>query len=49
MGLITVLIRFLGGLAEGVMYSILLGNALSPLIDKFTQPRPYGAAKKAAV
>jgi electron transport complex protein RnfD len=49
MGLITVLIRFLGGLAEGVMYAILLGNALSPLIDKFTQPRPYGAAKKAAV
>ena len=49
MGLITVLIRFLGGLAEGVMYAILLGNALSPLIDKFTQPRPYGAPKKAAV
>ncbi len=49
MGLITVLIRFLGGLAEGVMYSILLGNALSPLIDKFTQPRPYGAVKKRAV
>ncbi len=46
MGLITVLIRFLGGLAEGVMYAILLGNALSPLIDKFTQPRPYGAPKK---
>ncbi len=49
MGLITVLIRFLGGLAEGVMYAILLGNALSPLIDKFTQPRPYGAAKKVAL
>lgn len=46
MGLITVLIRFLGGLAEGVMYAILLGNALSPLIDKVTQPRPYGAAAK---
>jgi electron transport complex protein RnfD len=46
MGLITVLIRFLGGLAEGVMYAILLGNALSPLIDKFTQPRPYGATRK---
>jgi electron transport complex protein RnfD len=46
MGLITVLIRFLGGLAEGVMYAILLGNALSPLIDKMTQPRPYGVAKK---
>lgn len=47
MGLITVTIRLLGGLAEGVMYAILLGNALSPLIDKVTQPRPYGAAKKA--
>jgi electron transport complex protein RnfD len=47
MGLITVLIRFLGGLSEGVMYAILLGNAVSPLIDKFTQPRPYGARKKA--
>ncbi len=47
MGLITVLIRFLGGLSEGVMYAILLGNAVSPLIDKVTQPRPYGARKKA--
>ena len=47
MGLITVLIRFKGGLAEGVMYAILLGNALSPLIDNLTQPRTYGARKKA--
>ncbi len=46
MGLITVLIRFLGGLAEGVMYAILLGNALSPLVDKVTQPRPYGVTIK---
>ena len=46
MGLITVLIRFMGGLAEGVMYAILLGNALSPLIDKFTQPRTYGAREE---
>jgi electron transport complex protein RnfD len=46
MGLITVLIRFLGGLSEGVMYAILLGNAVSPLIDKVTQPKPYGARKK---
>ena len=42
MGLIAVLIRLLGGLAEGVMYAILLGNAISPLIDKVTQPRTYG-------
>lgn len=47
-GLITVLIRLKGGLAEGVMYAILLGNAMSPLIDNLTQPRAYGARKKSA-
>jgi len=47
-GLITIVIRLLGGLAEGVMYAILLGNALSPLIDNLTQPRPYGARTKGA-
>lgn len=47
MGLITVVIRFEGGLAEGVMYAILLGNALSPLIDNLTQPRIYGARSPA--
>jgi electron transport complex protein RnfD len=46
MGLITVLIRFEGGLPEGVMYAILLGNALSPLIDRLTQPRTYGEGKQ---
>jgi len=46
MGTITVLIRSLGGLAEGVMYAILLGNAVSPLIDNLTQPKTYGARKK---
>lgn len=45
-GLITILIRLKGGLAEGVMYAILLGNAMSPLIDNVTQPRTYGARKK---
>ena len=45
MGVLTILIRNLGGLAEGVMYAILLGNALSPLIDKLTPPRPYGTRK----
>ncbi|MBL8227224.1 MAG: RnfABCDGE type electron transport complex subunit D [Bryobacterales bacterium] len=45
MGLITVVIRNLGGLPEGVMYAILLGNAMSPLIDNVTQPRVYGTSK----
>ena len=49
MGFITVFIRFLGGLAEGVMYAILLGNALAPLIDHLTQPRTYGERKKSRV
>jgi len=49
MGVLTVLIRCLGGLAEGVMYAILLGNALAPLIDNLTQPKTYGARKAAAV
>ncbi len=44
-GTITVVIRFWGGLNEGVMYAILLGNAFSPLIAMITQPRIYGARK----
>jgi electron transport complex protein RnfD len=44
-GLITVIIRLFGGLNEGVMYAILLGNACSPLIAMMTQPRIYGAKK----
>ncbi len=42
-GGITYLIRMLGGLPEGIMYAILLGNAASPIIDRLTQPRIYGA------
>ena len=45
-GLLTVLIRLYGGLTEGVMYAILIANALSPLIASFTQPRIYGEVKK---
>ena len=47
MGAMTIVIRLLGGLPEGVMYAILLGNALSPMIDNLTQPRVYGTKKKA--
>lgn len=42
-GFLTIIIRLFGGLPEGVMYAILLGNALSPLIEAVTQPRVYGA------
>lgn len=41
-GVLVVLIRVFGGLPEGVMYAILLMNAASPLIERFTQPRVFG-------
>ncbi len=41
-GFVTVIIRLFGGLPEGVMYAILLGNAASPLISNWTQPRVFG-------
>ena len=42
-GVLVVLIRFWGGLPEGVMYAILLMNAASPLIDRGLQSRVFGA------
>jgi electron transport complex protein RnfD len=45
-GAITLLIRLKGGYPEGVCYSILIMNALVPLIDKFTIPRKFGAIKE---
>lgn len=45
-GVLTVLIRLFGGLTEGVMYAILLGNVISPLISAVTQPKVFGAEDK---
>jgi electron transport complex protein RnfD len=42
-GLITFIIRRFGGYPEGVSYSILIMNAFVPLIDRYMQPRRYGA------
>jgi electron transport complex protein RnfD len=44
-GLITSVIRLWGGYPEGVSYSILLMNMLTPLIDKFIKPKRFGAVK----
>ena len=46
-GILTVVIRRFGGLPEGVCYSILFMNALTPLIDRYVKVRPYGLVKKA--
>lgn len=45
LGILTCLIRFFGGLAEGVCYSILLMNILTPMIDRYTRGRIYGRTK----
>lgn len=44
-GLLVVVIRVWGGLAEGVMYAILLMNAMVPFINRWTQPKVFGARK----
>jgi electron transport complex protein RnfD len=41
-GLLVVVIRIWGGLAEGVMYAILLMNALVPFINRATRPKVFG-------
>ena len=46
-GLLVVLIRVFGGFPEGMMYAILLMNAATPLIDRYTQPRVFGRGSKA--
>ncbi|MGE5560628.1 MAG: RnfABCDGE type electron transport complex subunit D [Chloroflexota bacterium] len=44
-GIITVMIRLWGGYPEGVCYSILIMNIVTPLIDKFTAPRIFGEVR----
>jgi len=44
-GILTVTIRLYGGMPEGVCFSILFMNALSPLIDRYVKVRPYGLKK----
>lgn len=48
-GIVTVVIRVYGGLSEGVMYAILLANAATPLIDRYTKPRVFGQVKQSEV
>lgn len=45
-GLLTMLIRKYGGYPEGVCYSILIMNATTPLIDRYTRPRRFGEVAK---
>lgn len=45
-GIITFVIREFGSYPEGVSYSILIMNILTPQIDKITMNRPFGVKKE---
>lgn len=47
LGVLTMLIRHFGGMPEGVCYSILFMNAITPLIDRYAKERPYGLVERA--
>jgi electron transport complex protein RnfD len=42
-GLLTAIIRLWGGYPEGVSYAILMMNAATPIIDRYTKSRVYGS------
>lgn len=44
-GIITAIIRLAGGYPEGVCYSILIMNSVTPLIDKFIRPARFGGRR----
>lgn len=45
-GIITCVIRFYASMAEGVSFSILIMNILTPYIDMITKAKPVGAMTK---
>ena len=46
LGFLTAAIRLFSGSAEGVSYAIIIGNMLSPLIEKITVPTAFGREGK---
>lgn len=45
-GVLTVIIRLVGGYPEGVSYAILFMNVMTPLVDMLTRPKAFGRLKK---
>ena len=45
-GILTMVIRLFGSLPEGVSFSIIIMNIITPLIEKATRPRPFGKERK---
>ncbi len=44
-GIMVVILRNFSSNPEGMMYAILLGNSITPLINMFTKPQVFGASK----
>ena len=44
-GFLTMLIRLKGGYPEGVMFSILLMNGFTPIINRYTRPQYFGEVR----
>ncbi|RJQ55819.1 MAG: RnfABCDGE type electron transport complex subunit D [Actinobacteria bacterium] len=47
-GFVNMLLRFFTGLPEATAFSILFMNAVAPLIDRYTIPRPFGWVRERA-
>lgn len=43
-GALVMLLRLFSGYPEGLMFAVLLMNAVTPLINRWTIPRPFGGA-----
>jgi len=43
-GALVMLLRLFSGYPEGMMFAVLLMNAVTPLINRWTIPRPFGGA-----
>lgn len=44
-GVLVSLIRFKGGYPEGMAYSILIMNGVTPIINRYTSPKKFGEVK----
>jgi Na+-translocating ferredoxin:NAD+ oxidoreductase subunit D len=47
-GVLTVIIRLVGGFPEGVSFAILLMNLTVPLLDRYSKPEVFGKAARRA-
>jgi len=43
-GMLIMIIRLFSGYPEGVMFAVLMMNAVTPLINRWTNPQPMGEA-----